>query len=228
MPPFKLVSLFQPTGDQPQAIAQLVDGLTQGHKHQTLLGATGHGQDLCHGQDRREVAAPDAGHRAQQDPGRAALQRVQRVLPGQRGGVFRQLLRLLPAGSLHPPHRYLHRERRQHQRRDRPLATCGDPGPLEPARRAHRRLGLLHLRPGQPRGVRQGRHHPAQGRAAQARQGAPAPGRHPLRAQRRRLHRAASSASAAIPWRSIRPTASSPIGSSSGATRSSASWSWTP
>ena len=44
MPDFQLVSDFQPTGDQPQAIAQLVDGLERGLKHQTLLGATGTGK----------------------------------------------------------------------------------------------------------------------------------------------------------------------------------------
>jgi len=44
MAAFKLVSDFQPTGDQPQAIDQLVDGLTQGYKHQTLLGVTGSGK----------------------------------------------------------------------------------------------------------------------------------------------------------------------------------------
>ena len=44
MPKFDLVSQFQPTGDQPQAIASLVDGLNRGDKHQTLLGATGTGK----------------------------------------------------------------------------------------------------------------------------------------------------------------------------------------
>jgi excinuclease ABC subunit B len=44
MPDFRLVSDFQPTGDQPQAIDRLVDGLTRGHKHQTLLGVTGSGK----------------------------------------------------------------------------------------------------------------------------------------------------------------------------------------
>jgi len=44
MPDFRLVSDFQPTGDQPQAIDQLVDGLTNGYKHQTLLGVTGSGK----------------------------------------------------------------------------------------------------------------------------------------------------------------------------------------
>ncbi|NDJ61543.1 MAG: excinuclease ABC subunit UvrB [Chloroflexi bacterium] len=44
MPPFELVSDFQPTGDQPTAIAQLKDGIEQGLKRQTLLGATGTGK----------------------------------------------------------------------------------------------------------------------------------------------------------------------------------------
>jgi excinuclease ABC subunit B len=44
MPPFELVSDFQPTGDQPAAIAQLTEGLLRGERHQTLLGATGTGK----------------------------------------------------------------------------------------------------------------------------------------------------------------------------------------
>jgi excinuclease ABC subunit B len=44
MPEFQVVSDFQPTGDQPQAIELLVEGLTKGHQHQTLLGATGTGK----------------------------------------------------------------------------------------------------------------------------------------------------------------------------------------
>ena len=41
---FKLVSDFQPTGDQPEAIKQLVDGLEHGDRAQTLLGVTGSGK----------------------------------------------------------------------------------------------------------------------------------------------------------------------------------------
>ncbi|MDZ4765750.1 MAG: excinuclease ABC subunit UvrB [Chloroflexota bacterium] len=48
MPPFEIVSEFKPTGDQPRAIEELVEGLAQGHKHQTLLGATGTGKSLGH------------------------------------------------------------------------------------------------------------------------------------------------------------------------------------
>ncbi len=44
MADFKLVADYQPTGDQPEAIAALIDGLRKGYKHQTLLGATGTGK----------------------------------------------------------------------------------------------------------------------------------------------------------------------------------------
>jgi len=44
MPEFKLVSPFQPTGDQPTAIAKLVEGIQRGDRFQTLLGATGTGK----------------------------------------------------------------------------------------------------------------------------------------------------------------------------------------
>ncbi|HET7292355.1 MAG TPA: excinuclease ABC subunit UvrB [Vicinamibacteria bacterium] len=42
--PFELTSDFEPKGDQPQAIAELVRGLQQGEKHQVLLGVTGSGK----------------------------------------------------------------------------------------------------------------------------------------------------------------------------------------
>ena len=41
---FKLVSDFKPTGDQPEAIKQLVEGLQRGDRAQTLLGVTGSGK----------------------------------------------------------------------------------------------------------------------------------------------------------------------------------------
>ena len=75
---FILKAPYKPTGDQPEAIAQLTDGLLKGDKCQTLLGVTGAG---C-----------------------AALYRVQGVFSGQRGGVFRLLLRLLPAGGVYTKH----------------------------------------------------------------------------------------------------------------------------
>jgi len=44
MPDFQIISDLRPTGDQPQAIEQLTEGLQQGDRFQTLLGVTGSGK----------------------------------------------------------------------------------------------------------------------------------------------------------------------------------------
>ncbi|HEX9136238.1 MAG TPA: DEAD/DEAH box helicase family protein, partial [Nitrospirota bacterium] len=44
MPKFKIVSDFKPTGDQPQAIEKLAEGVIKGLHHQVLLGVTGSGK----------------------------------------------------------------------------------------------------------------------------------------------------------------------------------------
>ena len=44
MRPFEVVSDFQPSGDQPEAIARLTEGIERGDRFQTLLGITGSGK----------------------------------------------------------------------------------------------------------------------------------------------------------------------------------------
>ncbi|MEW8957485.1 excinuclease ABC subunit UvrB [Neomoorella humiferrea] len=58
MPPFVLKSDFKPQGDQPQAIAALVEGLRKGYRHQTLLGATGTGKTYTMAQVIQAVQRP--------------------------------------------------------------------------------------------------------------------------------------------------------------------------
>lgn len=58
MPEFKLFFDFRPTGDQPQAIQQLVEGLNKGHEHQTLLGATGTGKTFTMANVIEQVQRP--------------------------------------------------------------------------------------------------------------------------------------------------------------------------
>ena len=143
---FEIKSEYEPKGDQPTAIKELVEGISRNDRTQVLLGVTGSRQDLHHGQGDRGHAAPRHHPGAEQDAGRPALWRVQELLPRQRGGVFRQLLRLLPARSLCAAHRHLHRKRLVHQRADRPHAPFGDARAAGARRRHHRRLGVLHLR----------------------------------------------------------------------------------
>ena len=44
MPDFKIVSSYNPTGDQPKAVDLLAEGVVKGYRHQTLLGVTGSGK----------------------------------------------------------------------------------------------------------------------------------------------------------------------------------------
>ncbi len=56
--PFQLVSDFAPTGDQPQAIAKLADGIKQKMRFQTLLGVTGSGKTFTMAGVIQEVQKP--------------------------------------------------------------------------------------------------------------------------------------------------------------------------
>ena len=51
---FRLQSEYRPTGDQPQAIDALSDGLARGMKHQVLLGVTGSGKVRAREADPRD------------------------------------------------------------------------------------------------------------------------------------------------------------------------------
>ncbi|REI09055.1 excinuclease ABC subunit UvrB [Staphylococcus felis] len=56
--PFKINSNFDPQGDQPKAIAELVKGVKAGKRHQTLLGATGTGKTFTMSNVIKEVGKP--------------------------------------------------------------------------------------------------------------------------------------------------------------------------
>ncbi len=58
MKQLQLVSDFKPSGDQPQAIAQLAEGLRQGRNHQVLLGVTGSGKTFTIANVLAEVQRP--------------------------------------------------------------------------------------------------------------------------------------------------------------------------
>ena len=55
---FKLESKYKPSGDQPQAIEKLVNGINNGEKHQVLLGATGTGKTFTIANVIKEINKP--------------------------------------------------------------------------------------------------------------------------------------------------------------------------
>ena len=58
MEQFKLISEYAPAGDQPQAIAELAEGVRQQHAHQTLLGVTGSGKTFTMANVIQELQMP--------------------------------------------------------------------------------------------------------------------------------------------------------------------------
>ena len=58
MPEFQIVSDFQPTGDQPQAIERLVEGVNDDMIHQTLMGVTGSGKTFTMANVVQELQRP--------------------------------------------------------------------------------------------------------------------------------------------------------------------------
>ena len=62
---FKLASDYDPRGDQPQAISQLVRGVNDGDRHQVLLGVTGSGKTFTDREGHRGNESPHHRPRAQ-------------------------------------------------------------------------------------------------------------------------------------------------------------------
>ena len=80
---FKITSKFAPTGDQPEAISQLTDGILQGDRAQVLLGVTGSGKTFtsqCHSQHR----TPHPYTEPQQDSCRTAVRGDEELFPSKR------------------------------------------------------------------------------------------------------------------------------------------------
>lgn len=66
---FKLVSEYKPTGDQPQAIKYLSDGIKEGKKFQTLLGVTGSRKDVYNGKYNTKCTKTNISFSTQQNIG---------------------------------------------------------------------------------------------------------------------------------------------------------------
>ena len=72
---FKLHAPYSATGDQPEAIRKLTEGVRLGLDEQVLLGVTGSGKTFTMANGHREREPPDAGAGAQQDAGGSAVLR---------------------------------------------------------------------------------------------------------------------------------------------------------
>ena len=184
MPDLRVTSAYRPTGDQPQGDRPARRVAAGREPRPDAARRDRDGQDGDDGLGDGGAPAARARDRAQQDARRAALQRVPRVLPGERGRVLRLLLRLLPARGVRPAGRPLHREGLVAERRHRAPAARRDELAAHAPRRRRRRLRLLHLRARLAGGVAREGADPRGRRRARPRRDAPHADRLAVRPQR--------------------------------------------
>ena len=145
-----------PSGDQPEAIEQLVEGVQAGEAHRSRCsGRPGTGKTFTIAHVIEQVQRPTLVIAPNKSLAAQLAQRVPRGLPGQRRRVLRQLLRLLPARGLRPADATPTSRRtasvNDEIERLRHSATAAL---LVAARRPDRGERLVHLRPRLARGVR--------------------------------------------------------------------------
>ena len=141
-----MVSDFEPAGDQPTAISDLVEGVGDADRTQVLLGVTGSGKTFTMAKVIEETQRP------------ALILAPNKTLAAQ---LYSEFKKFFPDNAVeyfvsyydyYQPEAYVprtdtyHREGILDQRADRPHAPLGDALAARARRRHHRRLGLLHLR----------------------------------------------------------------------------------
>ena len=151
--PFKVVSDFQPAGDQPKAIEQLSEGIQRGDRFQTLLGITGSGKSATIAWTIEQVQRPTLILAPNKSLAAQLAQEMREFFPNNRVEYFVSYYDYYQPEAYIAVERHLHREGLVDQRRDRPPAPLGHRRAAHPSRHHRRRLGQLHLRHGQPRGV---------------------------------------------------------------------------
>ena len=112
---FKLASDYEPRGDQPEAISQLLRGIHDGDRHQVLLGVTGSGKTFTMAKVIEAINRPTIVLAHNKTLAAQLFHEFRSFFPSQCRRVFRQLLRLLPARGVRPCERHLHRKRIHHQ-----------------------------------------------------------------------------------------------------------------
>jgi excinuclease ABC subunit B len=143
---FRMATPFEPAGDQPTAIAELVEGLEAGERNQVLLGATGTGKTFTMAKVIEATQRP------------AIILAPNKTLAAQLYGEFKGFFPdnaveyFVSYYDYYQPEAYVPRsdtyieKESPDQRADRPDAPLGHPGAAGARRRDHRGVGVLHLR----------------------------------------------------------------------------------
>ena len=106
--PFKVVSPYEPAGDQPKAIQQLAQNIESGMRYETLLGVTGSGKTYTMAKTIEAVQKPTLVLAPNKTLAAQLAAELKEFLSKQCRGVLRELLRLLSARSVRTHHGHLH------------------------------------------------------------------------------------------------------------------------
>jgi excinuclease ABC subunit B len=138
---FRIAAEFTPQGDQPQAIASLVEGLERGLPHQVLLGVTGSGKTFTVANVVARMAARRSCSpttRRWRPSSTRSSRRSSPTTPSSTSSATTTTTSPRPTSR----RGHLHREGQPHQRHHRPHAPLGDAGAARAQRRHHRRIGV--------------------------------------------------------------------------------------
>ena len=157
---FHLVSSYAPTGDQPQAIAQLVEGVERGDRCQTLLGVTGSGKTFTMANVIAQCNRPTLVLAHNKTLAAQLCTEFRSFFPDNAVEYF------VSYYDYYQPEAYIPApipisKRTALSRRDRPPAPLGYGSAVRAAGRHNRRVGVLHLLAGRPHRLSQHGHQPA-------------------------------------------------------------------
>ena len=184
LPEFQIVSEFAPTGDQPQAVDQVVEGIEKGMVHQSLMGVTGSGKTFTMANVIERVQRPTLVIAHNKTLAAQLATEFKEFFPYNAVEYFVSYYDYYQPEAYIPRHRSIHRERRGHQRGAGQTQARGDSRAADTAGRTDRGVCVVHLRPwfsGRVPGIHGPR---GQGRDTQSGAAISAAHRHAVRAQR--------------------------------------------
>ena len=150
---FELVSDFEPKGDQPRAIGELVDGLERGDKHQVLLGVTGSGKTFTIASVIAKTNRPTLVLAHNKTLAAQLYQEFKAFFPTNAVEYFVSYYDYYqPEAYVPQSDTYIEKEATINDEIDR-LRLSRHAQPVRAARRRDRGVGLLHLRPRLARGL---------------------------------------------------------------------------
>ena len=153
---FKLQAPFQPTGDQPEAIAQLVDGIRHGMKNQVLLGATGTGKTFTIASVIQELQMPALIMAHNKTLAAQLYAEFKEFFPENAVEYFVSYYDYYQPEAYVPRHDlYIEKETEINEEIER-LRLAATTSLVSRQGCDHRGVGVLHLRPGEPGGIREG------------------------------------------------------------------------